>query len=413
MTSREPQTGHGHAVLPRLYSHINDHRPREYWDYETLAVKWGNQEDYEVVRKIGRGKYSEVFEGINVKTNEKCVIKILKPVKKKKIKREIKILQNLCGGPNIIKLLDVVRDPQSKTPSLIFEYVNNIDFKTLYPTLTDFDIRFYTYQVLKALDYCHSQGIMHRDVKPHNVMIDHEKKLLRLIDWGLAEFYHAAREYNVRVASRYYKGPELLVDLQVYDYSLDIWSLGCMMAGMVFRKEPFFHGHDNYDQLVKIARVLGTDGLFEYLDRYHLELDPHFDDILGRHSRKAWAKFVTPENQHLVSNEFLDLIDKMLVYDHAERVLPREAMEHPYFAAVREEERNAPHPLPAPVAPAAAASSTAPAGSVAAAVAAAPPTGVTAAVGGGSPTAAAPAGTVGTASVNMVGAPGGGKSSLI
>lgn len=62
--------------------------------------------------------------------------------------------------------------------------------------------------------------------------------------------------YNVRVASRYFKGPELLVDLQDYDYGLDMWSLGCMFAGMIFRKEPFFYGHDNYDQLVKIAKVL-------------------------------------------------------------------------------------------------------------------------------------------------------------
>ncbi|CAN0412687.1 unnamed protein product, partial [Discosporangium mesarthrocarpum] len=175
--------------------------------------------------------------------------------KKKNSLREIKILQNLCGGTNIIQLLDVVRDPQSKTPSLVFEYINNTDFKVLYPTLSDYDIRYYIYELLKALDYCHSNGIMHRDVKPHNVMIDHEQKQLRLIDWGLAEFYHPGREYNVRVASRYFKGPELLVDLQEYDYSLDMWSLGCMFAGMIFRKEPFFHGHDNYDQLVKIAKA--------------------------------------------------------------------------------------------------------------------------------------------------------------
>src|SRR5579859_4175909 len=69
-------------------------------------------DNYEIVRKIGRGKYSEVFEGINVANNEKCVVKVLKPVKKKKIKREIKILQILSGGPNIIALLDVVRDNQ-------------------------------------------------------------------------------------------------------------------------------------------------------------------------------------------------------------------------------------------------------------------------------------------------------------
>ena len=57
------------------------------------------------------------------------------------------------------------------------------------------------------------------------------------------------------MASRYFKGPELLVDFQEYDYALDLWSLGCMFSGMIFKKEPFFHGHDNYDQLVKIAKV--------------------------------------------------------------------------------------------------------------------------------------------------------------
>uniref|UniRef100_A0A2P2L7K9 Casein kinase II subunit alpha n=1 Tax=Rhizophora mucronata TaxID=61149 RepID=A0A2P2L7K9_RHIMU len=287
----------------RVYADVNVLRPKEYWDYESLTVQWGDQDDYEVVRKVGRGKYSEVFEGINVNSNERCIIKILKPVKKKKIKREIKILQNLCGGPNIVKLLDVVRDQHSKTPSLIFEFVNSTDFKVLYPTLTDYDIRYYIYELLKALDYCHSQGIMHRDVKPHNVMIDHELRKLRLIDWGLAEFYHPGKEYNVRVASRYFKGPELLVDLQDYDYSLDLWSLGCMFAGMIFRKEPFFYGHDNHDQLVKIAKVLGTDELNAYLNKYHLELDPQLDALVGRHSRKPWSKFINPDNQHLVSPE--------------------------------------------------------------------------------------------------------------
>lgn len=289
-----------------------------------------------MVCKIGRGKYSEVFAGINVVNNTKCVVKILKPVKKKKIKREIKILQNLCGGINIIQLLDVVRDPQSKTPSLVFEHINNTDFKQLYPTLTDFDIRYYIHELLKALDFCHSNGIMHRDVKPHNVMIDHEKRSLRLIDWGLAEFYHPGREYNVRVASRYFKGPELLVDFQEYDYALDLWSLGCMFAGMIFKKEPFFHGHDNYDQLVKIAKVLGTDELFEYLDKYDLELDPHFDGILGRHSKKPWNRFLNAENTHLVSDEALDLLGNLLRYDHQERLTAQEAQKHPYFSQVVE-----------------------------------------------------------------------------
>ncbi|KAG8143822.1 putative Casein kinase II subunit alpha'-like protein, partial [Naja naja] len=154
---------------------------------------------------------------------------------------------------------------------------------------------------------------------------------LRLIDWGLAEFYHPAQEYNVRVASRYFKGPELLVDYQMYDYSLDMWSLGCMLASMIFRKEPFFHGQDNYDQLVRIAKVLGTDELYGYLKKYHIELDPHFNDILGQHSRKRWENFIHSENRHLVSPEVLDLLDKLLRYDHQQRLTAKEAMEHPYF----------------------------------------------------------------------------------
>jgi len=331
--------------IARVFPDINEKRPPEYWDYENFNVQWGGQDNYEVVRKVGRGKYSEVFEGVCTANNQKCIIKILKPVKKKKIRREIKILQNICNGPNIIKLLDVVRDPESKTPSLIFEYVNNTDFKVLYPTLTDYDIRYYIFQLLRALDYSHSQGIMYRDVKPHNVMIDHSKRELRLIDWGLAEFYHPGREYNVRVASRYYKGPELLVDLQDYDYALDMWSLGCMFAALIFRKDPFFCGHDNYDQLVKIARVLGTEELYDYLNKYGIELDPQLEDLIGNHSKKPWTRFVNSDNQHLVSPEAMDFLSGLLQYDHQERFTAKEAMMQPYFAPVRERE---PHLLQQP-----------------------------------------------------------------
>jgi casein kinase II subunit alpha len=281
-------------AAPKYYPNVCEEQPAEYSDYENFEVKFGSQENYEIIKKIGRGKYSEVYEGINNTNNERIVIKILKPVKKTKIRREIKILQTIKGGINIINLIDVVRDPMTKTPALIMEFVDtgDVDFRTLYKSFTDFDIRFYMFEILKALDFCHSKGIMHRDVKPHNIMIDHASRKLRLIDWGLAEFYHPTQEYNVRVASRYFKGPELLIDLQVYDYSLDIWSLGCMFAGMIFQKEPFFQGKDNYDQLVKIAKVLGTEELSAYIHKYQVQLDSHYDDILGNFPKKEWGKFV-------------------------------------------------------------------------------------------------------------------------
>lgn len=79
---------------------------------------------------------------------------MLKPVKKKKIKREISILRNLSGGTNIINLLDCVRDNSTKTPSLVFEYVNNVNFKALYPTLQDIDVRYYIYELLKVCCVC-------------------------------------------------------------------------------------------------------------------------------------------------------------------------------------------------------------------------------------------------------------------
>jgi casein kinase II subunit alpha len=74
---------------------------------------------------------------------------------------------------------------------------------------------------------------MHRDIKPQNILIDPSKKILKIADWGLADFYLPNKEYNVRVASRYYKGPELLLNNKLYNYSLDIWSLGLVFAGMV------------------------------------------------------------------------------------------------------------------------------------------------------------------------------------
>jgi casein kinase II subunit alpha len=337
--------------VARVYANALESKARSYWEYESFYPNWRSQDGYEVVRKIGRGKYSEVFEGFNVKTRSPIVIKILKPVKKKKIKREIKILQNLAGSTNVIQLLDIVRDPVSKTCALIFEYINNMDFKVLFPTFTDYDVRYYIYELLRGLDDCHSKGIVHRDVKPHNVMIDHKTRKLRIIDWGLAEFYQPMKDFNVRVASRYFKGPELLTGFRTYDYSLDIWSSGCMLAGMIFMVHPFFHGANNEDQLVQITRVLGSEKLKSYMAKYGLKVDAKTRDLLGSNNfpRVPYQKFRKRSNEHLCHDEALDLLDKMLQFDNAERLTCQEAMQHSYFDPVRHTREGNSGVQPAPV----------------------------------------------------------------
>jgi casein kinase II subunit alpha len=110
-------------------------------------------------------------------------------VRTEKVFREIKILQTLYGGPNIVKLYDVLRDKATGTTCLVFEHIESMETKQLNHYFNKFDIMLYTYKILQALENAHQHGIMHRDVKPLNIVIDHDRRDLRLIDWGLADFY--------------------------------------------------------------------------------------------------------------------------------------------------------------------------------------------------------------------------------
>ncbi|KAJ7647268.1 kinase-like domain-containing protein [Roridomyces roridus] len=309
---------------------------KSWYDYENFHIDWSQDTDrYEVVRRLGGGKYSEVFEGIDTVTSDRCVIKVLKPVAPKKIKREIKVLRNLCGlpSPNVIGLLDVVQSRGN--PSLVMEYVENVEWKRLFPRLTAPEIQYYTSQLLLALSAVHDVGIIHRDIKPANIMIDVKQRKLRLIDWGLAEFYHPNVDYHIRVGSRYYKAPELLVGYKRYDYSLDMWSVGCMFASMIFRKEHFFRGSDNDDQLLKIMKTLGTEEFDSYLKTYNIHFETEIDSLLINYPKQPWTRFITAENRHLASSDALDLLGKLLRYDHHERLTSKEAEAHPYFNSIR------------------------------------------------------------------------------
>lgn len=319
-------------TVSKVYVDACKNLGKEWYDVENYQLPHGSPDPYEIIDRIGSGKYSDVFTAY--KGREIVAIKVLKPVRDVKYLREAKILFDLRGGPNIVNLYDIVYTQMTNQYSFVFEYIPEVKWQELFLTMSDFEARVYLFQLLRALEYAHSHGIMHRDVKPLNILFDKKTYKLRLIDWGLADFYIPNTNYQIHVATRYYKPPELLLDYQRYDYSIDIWSFGVTMASLIFKIHPFFRGIDDFDMIAKISNVLGTNGLIEYLDKYGLQLPENVHLIKVK--RKPWWSFVNGENASLANEEALDLLDKCLRYDHTERITAAEAMAHPYFDPVRD-----------------------------------------------------------------------------
>ena len=138
-----------------------------------------------------------------------------------------------------------------------------------------------------------------------------------MIDWGLSDYYDPDYSYTTSVGSRFWRAPEHLVGYGWYHLSSDIWAVGCIIAAIVFGKEPFFRGrHNDVNQLVRIAQVLGTDDLFKWMDKYEIKLDSEYDDIQGWYRKQEWNSLVSWQWRHLINGDVLDLLSKMLVIDH-------------------------------------------------------------------------------------------------
>lgn len=255
---------------------------------------------------------------------------------------------------SIVRLIDVNRDELTGTISIVTEYIKADPPKHLYPTLTLDDIRFYMYRLLKALDVCHSRGVMHRDIKPGNVLIsksfvepqgksfldedDQVQRNLTIIDWGLAELYYPMKRYSTRVATMRYKAPELLLQYPFYDYGVDVWGAGCIMLEMLF-EFGFIRGSTNQQVLFSISKLWGQKRIQYYATRYGLDKNSTFlayNEILSNHPNSSeydrWAENVALRMRPSVRDgDALDLLKKLLEIDHGERISARDALRHKFF----------------------------------------------------------------------------------
>jgi casein kinase II subunit alpha len=171
-------------------------------------------------------------------------------------------------------------------------------------------------------------------------MIDHSIKKLRIIDLGLSKFYFP-EDSNMRVGSLSYMSPELIVDYPKYDLSVDMWAFGCILAGWLFRVNIFFKPAVNEEhQILSIAKVLGSQGLVDYTNKYQLTLFTKVYDYYNSSNsppipKIPWEYFINDDNRAFATKDGLDLLSRLLVYDHTMRISAKDAMRHPYFRDVR------------------------------------------------------------------------------
>ncbi|CAK7328588.1 unnamed protein product, partial [Dovyalis caffra] len=221
-------------------------------------------EQYEKVEKIGEGTYGVVYKARDRVTNETIALKKIRLEQEDEgvpstAIREISLLKEMQHG-NIVRLQDVVHS--EKRLYLVFEYLD-LDLKKHMDSSPEFAndprlVKTFLYQILRGIAYCHSHRVLHRDLKPQNLLIDRQTNALKLADFGLARaFGIPVRTFTHEVVTLWYRAPEILLGSRHYSTPVDVWSVGCIFAEMVNQK-PLFPGDSEIDELFKIFRILGT-----------------------------------------------------------------------------------------------------------------------------------------------------------
>ena len=311
---------------------FNLNKERRFKRLELNRALWELPADrYEDLRPVGAGSYGLVSSALDkTKQIRVAIKKLARPfqsaVHAKRTYRELTLLAHM-NHENVIGLLDVFSPCKSFLEFNDVYLVTNLmgaDLGGIIKTqrLSDDHIQFLVYQILRGLKYIHSAGIIHRDLKPSNIAVNEDCEL-KVLDFGLAR--HTEAEMTGYVATRWYRAPEIMLNWMRYNQTVDIWSVGCIMAELVTSR-TLFPGKDHIDQLLRIMTLCGTPDA-EFMAKITSEEARNYVRTLPLMQRKNFYEIFAGSNPLAI-----DLLDQMLKLDSDLRPTAEQALAHPYFA---------------------------------------------------------------------------------
>ena len=286
-------------------------------------------DQYEVLSFIGQGTYANVYKARDSEGRIYALKTIKLEAEDEGIPstaiREISLLKEL-KHPNIVKLYNVIHSDKKLT--LVFEFADQDLKHALDAKGKGFDhitCRSYMFQLLRGIAYCHQHKVLHRDLKPQNLLINKDG-VLKLADFGLARsFGIPVRSYTHEVVTLWYRPPDVLMGSRKYSTSVDIWSIGCIMAEMI-TAHPLFPGQNDQDQLHKIFKGLGTPNTEDWPSVVEL---PEYKAEFVQYPTQPWTQLVPG-----IDAAGIDLISRLLKQDPNQRIPAKNSLEHPYFKEI-------------------------------------------------------------------------------
>mmetsp|Transcript_76577 Transcript_76577/g.155441 ORF Transcript_76577/g.155441 Transcript_76577/m.155441 type:complete len:403 (+) Transcript_76577:105-1313(+) len=291
---------------------------------------------YVNLRPIGKGAYGLVCSAEDKLTGRKVAIKRVGNVFQdlidaKRILREIKLLRHLGRHENVVELMDLMTGPpetQNFKHLYLVTQLYECDLERIVTSsqrLTDSHAQYFIYQVLRGLKYIHSANVLHRDLKPPNVLVNSNCDLA-ICDFGLSRGISEEVEMKLTeyVVTRWYRAPELLCECETYGPAVDVWSTGCIM-GEILARRPLFQGSSTRAQLELIIRLLGSPS-DEVLEAVASPAAARIIRNMPKYPRADFAA-VFPG----VNPQGLDLLSRMLVFDYRKRLSVDDALKHPYL----------------------------------------------------------------------------------